>query len=374
MRGVSRRPAILAAAAILLGLAGTAGAQATSRIATTTEALIAAPVFFHGKQVVVRHGTIEAAGITMLANTAKPIVVFWREQGSGGLDSEIRGQFWDLGRLQRNDPRFSTLNFQPVLDAVSHGDWPQREQVFVLLNATTAESPLPADATIRALALAPDHYDGRTITVVGRFRGANLYGDLPMPVAKSQWDFVLQSADAAIWVTGKRPKGKGFDLDPGRRIDTGQWLQVSGTVHGSDVVLPWIEATAIEPAKEPTETTVDMPAVSAPRFPPPAVIFSAPIPGDTDVDLGEPVRIQFSRDMDPKSFKGHVQASYVAPQPGPTPPLTFRYDEGTRGLEIKFSSPLDRFRQVKIELLEGIASAVDHQPLAPWSMTFTTGG
>jgi len=29
---------------------------------------------------------------------------------------------------------------------------------------------------------------------------------------------------------------------------------------------------------------------------------------------------------------------------------------------------------VKVELLEGIVSAIDNMPLAPWSMTFTTGG
>jgi hypothetical protein len=29
---------------------------------------------------------------------------------------------------------------------------------------------------------------------------------------------------------------------------------------------------------------------------------------------------------------------------------------------------------VKVDLLDGITSAVDHKPLAPWSLTFTTGG
>jgi hypothetical protein len=29
---------------------------------------------------------------------------------------------------------------------------------------------------------------------------------------------------------------------------------------------------------------------------------------------------------------------------------------------------------VKVELLDGIMSAVDNQPLAPYSLTFTTGG
>ena len=48
--------------------------------------------------------------------------------------------------------------------------------------------------------------------------------------------------------------------------------------------------------------------------------------------------------------------------------------EGNRALEIKVAAPLDRYRMVKVELLEGILSNVDNQPLAPYSLTFTTGG
>ena len=38
-------------------------------------------------------------------------------------------------------------------------------------------------------------------------------------------------ADGAVWVSGLRPKGKDFDLDPVARVDTGRWLEVTGTVH-----------------------------------------------------------------------------------------------------------------------------------------------
>jgi hypothetical protein len=353
--------------------AAVVSAQPPSRIATTPEALVAAPVFFHGKQVVVRQGTVEQAGVTVLANTTKPIAVFWRERGTGGLDSEIRGEFWDLGRLQRDDPRFSTIDFTALLQAEAHGQWPSRDQLFVILNATTVESPLPADPSVRALALAPGHYAGKQVTVVGRFRGANLFGDLPLPVAKSRWDFVLQSADAAVWVTGIRPRGKGFDLDPGARRDTGGWLQVSGTVR-ADGPLPWIEATSVAEASAPTETTIEVPLPATPPQPPPAVIFSAPIEQETDVDRGTTVRIQFSRDMDGASFRNAVRASYVGPQPGDTPKLTVRYDEGNRALTIRFDGPLEPNRQVRVQLLDGITSAIDKQPLAPWALTFTTGG
>lgn len=354
--------------------------QPPSRLATTTEALVAAPVFFHGRQIAVRHDVETAGALYRLTGTARPIYVMWRDKPSLSSGVEVRGEFWDIGRLQRDDPRFSTADLQSIVNAAANGQWPGRDQLFVILGATAVDSPLPPEPTIRALALAPDRYVGQGVTVTGRFRGANLYADLPQSAAtKGRWDFVLQSADAAIWVTGIRPKGKTFDLDINSRIDTGRWLQVTGTVR-REGPLPWIDATAIAAANAPQEPAaeVTVPVPPTPAEPPPAVIFSVPIANDTDVDRNLAIKIQFSRDMDPESFKGHVRATYVGPPPpgapADPPPLTARYIEGSRGLEIKFAAPLDRFRTIKIELLDGIQANRDKAPLVPWSMTFTTGG
>jgi hypothetical protein len=365
----------LAAVLVVIG-ALSAHAQVPTRVATTVDALIAVPVFFHSKQVVVRSGVVESGGLTQLANTRKPVFVIWREPTTPRSDAEIRGEFWDIGRLQADDSRFSTVDFKPLLQATTGGQWPSREQVFVLLAATSVESPLPAEPSIRALALAPDRYQDRAVTVTGRFRGANLYGDLPQPVNKSRWDFVVQSADAAIWVTGMRPRGKGFNLDPMARADTGQWLQVTGTLR-HDGALTWIEAGAIATGSAPAETPIDVVIPSTPREIPPQVVFTAPIDGENSADRTTPVRIQFSRDMDLRSFRDHIKVSYTGavPEGAPAQPpaFTYRYLEATRALEIRFAEPLDRFRAVKVELTEGIMSAVDNQPLVPWSLTFTTG-
>jgi len=351
-------------------------AQPPTRVATTADVLVAAPVFFHGKQVVVRSGVVESGGVTQLANTRKPVFVLWRESTTPRSDAEIRGEFWDVGRLQPDDSRFSSVDFHPLLQSATGGQWPGRDQMFVLLSATSVESPLPAEPSIRALALAPDHYQDRSVTVTGRFRGANLYGDLPQPVNKSRWDFVVQSADAAVWVTGMRPRGKGFNLDPMARADTGQWLQVTGTLR-HDGAFTWIEAASLAPGSAPAETAIDVVIPSTPREIPPTVVFTAPIAGDTSADRSSPVRIQFSRDMDIKSFRDHIKVGYTGavPEgaPAQTPAFTYRYLDEPRALEIRFAEPLDRFRGVKVELTEGIVSAVDNQPLAPWSFTFTTG-
>ena len=361
----------------LVALGGVIHGQAT-RIATTVEALVATPLFFHGKQVVVRRDAAEAGQLWRLANTSKPIFVFWKERPSLAADSEIRGEFWDLGRLQRDDSRFSGIDFTQLLEVAAHGQWPPRDQVFMIMGATTVESPLPTEPTLRAVAIAPDRYANRTIAVSGRFRGVNLFGDVPEPVGKSRWDFVLQSADAAVWVTGLRPKGKGFDLDPQARVDTGRWLQVSGTLK-RDGALTWIEATSIAPATAPTESAGEI-MVPRPAEPPPTIVFTAPIAGESDADRSSPVRIQFSRDIDPRSIRDHVRVAYTSPAPPPagvppTPPnFTVRYNEGTHSLEIKFAEPLDRYRGVQVTLLDGIVSNIDNQPLGVWSLTFTTGG
>lgn len=366
-------------ASVLAGgiVAGLSAQPGTARVATTVEALTATPVFFHGKQIAVRREVEPAGQLMRLTGTAKPIFVFFRGSPSVPRDSELRGEFWDLGRLERGDSRFSNLNFDPILDTLPNRAWPAREQVFILANAAAAESPLPAEPTLRALALAPEKYVGKGVTVTGRFRGANLFADLPSSAGtKGRWDFVLQSADAAIWVTGARPRGRGFDLDVNARMDAGRWLQVAGLLR-RDGALPYIEATSVAEGRAPNETTVEIALPPPPPEQPPTVVFSAPTAGETDAERVLPIRIQFSRDMDPRSFVNHVRVTYDGPAPSGAPAIptfTVRYVEGTRALELKPATPLDRFRTVKVDLLDGIVSNIDNLPLAPWSMTFTTGG
>ena len=42
-------------------------------------------------------------------------------------------------------------------------------------------------------------------------------------------------------------------------------------------------------------------------------------------------------------------------------------------LELKFTKPLERFRTLQVDLLEGILGT-DGQPLKPWTLTFALGG
>src|SRR5206468_2731549 len=101
--------------------------------------------------------------------------------------------------------------------------------------AGTTTTPGFAPASIRSIVLDPARHVGEKVMVVGQFYGRNLSGDLPDAPRQSRYDFVLRAADASIWVTNLRPKGKdakgaNFELGLDARIDTGKWLQVSGIV------------------------------------------------------------------------------------------------------------------------------------------------
>ncbi len=64
---------------------------------------------------------------------------------------------------------------------------------------------------------------------------------------------MLRSADAAVWVMGVPPKGRTFNLDPSKRIDTGRWVKVQGTVRSARG-LTWLDGTTIDLAQAPEET------------------------------------------------------------------------------------------------------------------------
>ena len=90
------------------------------------------------------------------------------------------------------------------------------------------------------------------------------------------------------------------------------------------------------------------------------------------------VRIQFSRGIDPKTIAGNIRVTYVGVAPtaaaeAPTVQFESSYDAGTRAIQLKFAQPLDAFRTVRIEVLEGL-KAFDGAPVAPWMLTFSVGG
>jgi len=356
------------------------------RRTTTVPALLTYPLFFHNQAIRIRGELTGTDGQTpwyLNADGRQVMVMPSRKTGAsaalpgpgaGSKLTDVIGYFLDVGRLEQGDPR-ATQDLGELSERLVHKTWPGPGELLVLVaERTTAAEPLPAPS-VRALALDPGHYVGEQVSVVGRFRGRNLFGDLPDAPGISRWDFVLSSADGAIWVAGRRPKGDNFDLNVEQRVDTGRWLEVRGTVR-LDRGLVRIDAADIRAAQAPPPTN-DSEIVQLPeKGPPPEAIFSAPTQDEIDVSPTAPIRIQFSRDLDTKSIKGQISVSYVGPAPqgaAATPPAsTTTYDEGRRVMEIRFATPPEPFRTIQVQLLQGI-TGTDGQPLKPFKLTFTTG-
>jgi len=85
-------------------------------------------------------------------------------------------------------------------------------------------------ASLEMLVRGPDAAAGRSITVQGTFRGANLFEDLPPETRRDPADWVLKDGPFSIWVIGRPPKGSGFSLDPRSPSDCEWRLEVTGKV------------------------------------------------------------------------------------------------------------------------------------------------
>ena len=367
------------AALLLLAAAAALTAQPQPRRATTITAIRSYPGFYHQQTVLVVgdvKGTDERATIGTEEGAIKLVA---REVPREGK-VEARGQLLDIGRMSQDDPRLIPFNLLDRIRAAYQDRWPKPGEELILLLGGTGPPPAATDVTsppLRALAMEPARFDGQKVTITGQFRGRNLFGDLPEAPAQGRFEFVLRSGDAAVWVMGLQPKGRTFNFDPGKRIDTGRWVKVQGTVHSAKG-LTWLDGTSIDLAPTPEETTEV--AIDLPPPPPVEILFTAPAEGEADVRSTERIRMQLSRDLDPATLKDRVRLTYSAAdskergeaQP-PSIAFTTNYTKENRALEIRPTEPLARFRLVKMEILEGV-KGTDGGPMAPFTLTFTTGG
>ncbi len=217
---------MLVALLALLVAVPSADAQTSARRLTTIEGLRRFPGYYHLQNVLVRGEVVTSTpGIQLRADERTiDLILADNVRTTSGL-VEVRAQLIDVGRLEPGDQRLA--GYAGARDTER---WPKPGEV-LLLNVTGVVAVEPATTvTARGLALEPWRYEGQTITLVGQFRGRNLFGDLPGAPARSKYDFVLRSGDGAVWITTLRPKGRGFDLDVDARVDTGRWLEVTGVV------------------------------------------------------------------------------------------------------------------------------------------------
>ena len=370
---------------VVLALASLSDAQPAARRATNLTTLLAYPGFFHARPIVI----VGKVGIEKdqlrLSDDNGSIHLLFKGTAPDGLD-EVRGEFWDLGRMKPDDIRLTAYDLRQTFKIDPDASWPRPGDVTAIIATAVAPAPLPTQPSIRAIVLNPSRYLDQKVTLTGQFSGRNLLGEMPDAPGKTRYDFVLRSSDAAIWVTNMRPKvkdasGKEIELGLDARIDTGRWLSLRGTVQQArGLLLLDAEAGSLSLAKPPTETRTEEEPIRVPAGPPPEVIFSAPTQDETDVLMATTVRVQFSRDIDQATLKGRVKPHYLESQSAergepatPAADFTFQYAPANRVLEIKFTKPLERFRTLKLDLLDGILGT-DGQPLKPWTLSFSLGG
>ena len=371
------------------------------------ETLVRSPAFYHEKLVMVK-GKIRQGNMTDTQNQiyelrgdnalrtvriGQPVGSMRDLQFMVGEEVEIVGIFWDLSSptiLERELRDYPGARVQQQNDMM--GASMSQANLFIGVEEVTRvekpPEPKGAEAEKRKEVVIPDlppsdhvdlrelmshpdpHYD-KLISVVGKFRGDNVYNDLPMRTKKTPRDFIIKVVDVAIWVTGKRPRGKGFELNPERRRDTGKWLKVTGTPWTDEGVV-YLKARKIEmvpkpedPDLEPRKVADEIAELEA-QEPPPEVIFSMPLAGDKSVPLDSEFRIQFSKDMDIASFDRNVDLIYSGdgPDDHSFPDMQLSYDPPSRSLAVIPGKGLEPGKEIRVILYKGITDN-EGRPLVP---------
>jgi hypothetical protein len=326
-----------------------------------------------------------------------------------GQRVEIQGIFFDLEQVM--DPeRHPVLRYFPgairqdgmsfdknlfiavtsadVIEEVKSEIGPDKEIEEVDVKDPDIDTSVLAALDLRELVKDPTPHLGKQVVVLGKFRGSNLYGDLSIRDKRTPRDFVIKVADAAIWVTGRRPRGKGFRLDPSKRRDTGEWLRVVGEPF-EDGGKIYLRAAKIEVAEDPDDPDLEPQRVARSEEeelgPPPEVTFTLPIAGERDIPLASEFRVQFSKDMKEESFHRNVDLLYADDDGigNPFPDLEVSYDGPSRTLTVRPGRELDPGKEIRLILYDAISDlegqklpaeegSAEAEPGAALILTFTT--
>jgi Bacterial Ig-like domain len=295
--------------------------------------------------------------------------------GEIGMEFESRAKFWlghDLevtGVLGQGQPDSAVqgsaliIQFWGFVGPEDEGD---------------PKKPISArDVTLESLVTDPGRRDGDVVRVVGKFRGRNLYGDLPGASQEKGADWVIKDDLFAVWVTGRKPKGSGWELDATLKRDTGKWIEVVGRVETRKKVT-YLRAMKVSLTNAPTPTADAKAPPPPPERPkrPPVIVFAMPLDGEADVAPNSRFVVQFNKDMDQSTFAGKVFLRYAGPRlPGDRAfdAVKLTYDDGRRALTVDPGDVLRSGRRLELILLPGIVD-VDGLTLVPRSASGMPAG
>jgi hypothetical protein len=191
----------------------------------------------------------------------------------------ITGIFWDLANQCYTTPQGPQCYDRRLMEfgAVTSDFRSEDKRYFIGVTAADMvdDEPLPREeepkekeeppdldiapgdlVDLRELVKNPAPLVGKRVSVIGKFRGNNLYNDLSIRTKKTPRDFIIKASDVAIWVTGRRPRGKGFELNPRMRRDTGKWLKVTGRPW-MDEGMVYLRAEKLEIVPKPDDPSLE---------------------------------------------------------------------------------------------------------------------
>ena len=190
---------------LALGLLASADAQPTVRRATNISAILAFPNFYHMRPVLLV-GTVaqQPNGDFRVLDDTGSLRVIPDGNAPNGID-EVRGQYWDLGRMKADDPRLAGYDLRATFHIDPDGAWPRPGEVTAIIASSIVPATLPtglasvagstkspgfAPVSIRSIVLDASRYVDQKVTITGQFYGRNLSGDLPDAPRQSRYDFV----------------------------------------------------------------------------------------------------------------------------------------------------------------------------------------
>jgi hypothetical protein len=233
-------------------------------------------------------------------------------------------------------------------------------QAWECIGPEAAASATGTPVTLPELLSRMTELEGEVVRVVGRFRGRNLFGDLPPRSQKGAQDWVIKSERAAVWITGHKPGGEGWALDL-ESAGANEWLEVVGRPRVRSGVA-YLQAAKVALVAPPRGARVVPPRkmLSSTPTEPPSVVFCLPLEGE-QIGPTSRVVVQFDRNMDEQSFKDRVR---LREESGNEVPVRLSYDETHRSLVVTPLRPPAAGRGHQVQLLPGIVD-VDGVALAP---------
>src|SRR5262249_548929 len=156
-----------------------ADARWTPRRAANLAALLAYPGYYHGRPIlIVGKVTVEKDEFRVHDEADHSMHLLYKGTPPDGFD-EIRGEFWDIGRMKPDDVRVNGYGVRNPFKFDRDGPWPRPGEITAIVATSVASTAAAPPPSIRTLVLQPSRFIDQKVAITGQFSGRNLLGDLP---------------------------------------------------------------------------------------------------------------------------------------------------------------------------------------------------